>query len=259
MHLRITLKGKSGPIRLPIHYNRLIQGAIYSSLSEALAEFFHNMGFTSGKRSLKLFTFSRLLGRFDIRREKGEILFPQGATLIVSSPIAVFCESLTTGILREGTLRLGGEDVEVNSIEGRELLVESNESILRVLSPIVTYSTMFRPDGRKYTCYFQPGEEEFQTQIWENLRKKYELLYREPAPQGGISIKPLGQPRMNIVIYENTVIKGYSCRLAVSGPKELIQIGVDAGFGSKNSQGFGCVEVEGGSAYKDLLQSWEEV
>ena len=43
---------------------------------------------------------------------------------------------------------------------------------VRTYRPIVTYSTLLRPDGRKYTCYFQPGESDFQA-----------LGCREPRPE----------------------------------------------------------------------------
>ncbi len=49
--------------------------------------------------------------------------------------------------------------------------------------------------------------------------------------------------RMKIINYKDTIIKGYTGKLRLSGPKELLQLAVDGGIGSKNSQGFGCVEV----------------
>ncbi len=63
MRLRLTLQPKSFSLVLPIHYNELIQAFIYRNLSEDLATFLHNKGFSlsEGKRKFKLFTFSRLL------------------------------------------------------------------------------------------------------------------------------------------------------------------------------------------------------
>jgi len=49
--------------------------------------------------------------------------------------------------------------------------------------------------------------------------------------------------RRNIVKYKDFYVKGYTCRLELEGPRELLQLALDAGIGSKNSQGFGCVEL----------------
>jgi len=43
--------------------------------------------------------------------------------------------------------------------------------------------------------------------------------------------------------YKNTVIKAYSGLITVSGPIEFLQMMVDSGVGSKNSQGFGCIDI----------------
>jgi CRISPR-associated endoribonuclease Cas6 len=58
-----------------------------------------------------------------------------------------------------------------------------------------------------------------------------------------VKVEKLGQVKMHVMKYKSTVIKGYSGKLLLTGPKELLQITVDAGLGSKGSQGFGCVEV----------------
>ncbi|HHY46858.1 MAG TPA: CRISPR-associated endoribonuclease Cas6 [Firmicutes bacterium] len=244
MRFRITFNTERGALRLPIHYNHLIQGAIYANLDRVTADFFHDRGFEFGKRRFKLFTFSRLMGEYHLDKESGEIVFIGGVRLIVSSPSHEFCSSLINCILGDGHIRLGSQQVEVVGIEAFEPTPTSDQVTLRVLSPVVTYSTMTRADGRKYTCYFQPGEQDFQSQVFENLKKKYEIIYGQPAPVAPMQLRPLGQPRMNLVMYENTVIKGYTCRLALSCPKELIKVGLDAGLGAKNSQGFGCVEME---------------
>ncbi|MFZ3132612.1 MAG: CRISPR-associated endoribonuclease Cas6 [Desulfosporosinus sp.] len=41
------------------------------------------------------------------------------------------------------------------------------------------------------------------------------------------------------------MIKGYSGMMELSGPSQLLQVAIDAGLGSKNSQGCGCLEMMG--------------
>jgi len=245
LRLYISLCSAGGSLRLPQHYNYLVQGFIYNNLGPELASFLHGRGYISGVRSFKLFAFSRLAGLFKIDKEKGEIIFPQEVSLVVSSPSVEFCTSLLNCLLSNGSIYLGMSNAEITGIKVEKPEVEGEAISLKVLSPIVTYSTFLKPDGGKYTCYFQPGEKEFALQIGENLRKKYQAFYNQPAPTGEVEVKLRGTPKMNLVSYKGIVIRGYSCRLQLSGPRELLQMGLEAGLGAKNSQGFGCVEVAG--------------
>jgi len=43
--------------------------------------------------------------------------------------------------------------------------------------------------------------------------------------------------------FKGTVVKGWHCVLGLEGPRDLLQLALDAGLGSKNSQGWGCVDL----------------
>jgi CRISPR-associated endoribonuclease Cas6 len=243
MHLIISLRPSNEVLRLPLHYNRLVQAAIYTNLGSDLAEFLHGRGFTAGQRSFKLFTFSRMMGEYRLDKAKNEIIFFNESKLVVSSPLLQFCTSLLNHLLTSGVIYLGEEIAEITGINVETPKVETEEAEFRLLSPVVVYSTFLKPEGGKYTCYFQPGEGEFTRLIESNLRKKYEAFYQRPSPVGEVKIKVIGRPQFNLIMYKDTPIKGYTCRLKLTGPPDLLQMGVDAGLGSKGSQGFGCVEV----------------
>ena len=52
---------------LPLNYNYILQGFIYNNIADKkIQEFIHNKGFTYEKRHYKLFTFSRLMGKYKI-------------------------------------------------------------------------------------------------------------------------------------------------------------------------------------------------
>ena len=70
MHITMQFKPE-GEFVLPLHYNHIIQGMIYKAINTQLAIFLHNKGFQNKGRSFKLFTFSRLNGRYEINKEKG--------------------------------------------------------------------------------------------------------------------------------------------------------------------------------------------
>ena len=219
-----------------------MQSAIYAALPEDVASRIHDEGYSAGNRRFKMFSFSRILGKFLIDSAAGTIKFPEGARLVISSPDMEFFLSLVNNLLTKNRLRLADSLLNINEVRFDEQKVESDVLTVRTLSPVVVYSTLLKPEGSKYTCYYQPGESEFNKLISANLRKKYEAFYGEQPPEGEVQVKPLDRPRLHVMSYKGTVIKGYTCRLKLTGPRELLQIGLDAGIGGKGSQGYGCVE-----------------
>ncbi|MCR4436982.1 MAG: CRISPR-associated endoribonuclease Cas6 [Clostridiales bacterium] len=241
MHIIITFESAK-PVILPINYNHLLQALIYKTMDHELANFLHTKGYGEG-RKFKLFCFSNLRGNYDTKRMPGFIVFQNRLELEISSPLSQFCESLANGFLKK-TLRLGENILLVQGVSVDWKKITENRIMVDTLSPVVAYSTLLRPDGRSYTCYFQPGENDFERISAENLRKKYRALYREDGGDGEISIKCLNRPRLHVIQYKDTIIKGYSGRMLIEGPPELLQVALDAGLGSKNSQGFGCLRIK---------------
>lgn len=243
MHAYITFHAHPPAVqRFPIQYNHLVQSAIYAALPADLASYLHNEGYAAGGRRYKLWSFSRLMGKFSIDKASGTISFPEGARLVVSSPDMKFFLPLVNNLLTQKSIRLGDIKLQVGEVRLEEQKVEDEVLVVRTLSPVVVYSTLLRPEGGKYTCYYQPGEGEFNKLISVNLRRKYEALYEKQPPNGDVRVIPLDRPRLHVMSYKDTVIKGYTGRLKLHGPQELLQIGLDAGLGGKGSQGYGCVE-----------------
>lgn len=239
MRLNVELNA-TGSIRLPIHYNHLLQSLIYHSMAGEFAEFLHDQGYEVEKRKFKLFTFSRLLGPYRITGP--EILFTPPVRLIISSPLKEFCQYLLNGLLSQGSVRLGQNEINVEKVSVSSPEAQS-EIKVKLLSPVVAYSTFLKPEGGKYTCYFQPGEQEFNRLAEENLRKKYQAFQGKVPPAGKVQIKCIKPPRLHLLKYKNLVIKGYSGFLSLQGPQPLLQMALDAGLGSKNSMGFGLLEM----------------
>lgn len=242
MHAYISLKIDSTAQAIPLQYNRLIQSAIYAALPPAVATRYHAQGHTAGGRKYKLWSFSRLTGKFIMDKVGGTIAFPEGARLVISSPDMEFFLSLVNNLLTKSTIRVGEVVMKVSEVRLEEQKVEDSFLVVRTLSPIVVYSTLLKPEGGKYTCYYQPGEGEFSKLITANLRRKYEALYEKQPAAGDVRAIPLDRPRLHVTSYKGTVVKGYTGRIKLQGPRELLQIGLDAGMGGKGSQGYGCVE-----------------
>ena len=247
MRLKAIFKpNKDSTAVLPINYNHLIQGFIYRHLDEHLATELHEDGLKDpeSRRRFKFFTFSRLIPLKKPKVEKGKILFSSPIVLIVASPLKEFIQSMANHLIREETVKLGRETFLIDSISVEAPPPYREKVLVRALSPIAVYSTLKAPTGKRKTYYYSPFEEEFEALIIENLNKKYRTLRGEDATFSG-SVKPfkVSSHNQRIVIYKGTVIKGWDGVYELSLPPELFSLAFEAGLGSKNSQGFGCVEV----------------
>lgn len=243
MHLILTFMPAALPLVLSVHYNNLLQGLVYSLLREDLARFIHDTGFTVGQRHFRLFAFSRLLGHCDVDRLSKTITFHDRVSIVVASPLASVCQDLADSIIRREEVRLGNAYLNLVQVRTENPQVLEKDITIETLSPITTYSTMFRADGARYTCYFHPRESDFGRIIHENLTRKYQAIYEKTYQGEGINIRPLGGLKQNIILYRAGVIKGYSGRFHLKGDPLLLQVGLDCGYGSKNPQGFGLCRL----------------
>jgi CRISPR-associated endoribonuclease Cas6 len=241
--LKVTLKSDKPSFVLPCHYNRMIQAALYKVLEPDFATFLHKEGFIHGKRSFKLFTFSQIQGKYQLLREEKKIHFFNPVTLTVCSPISSFCKGVMNAILNENGIRLGQVQLNVAHVESRQPQVKDQTIVVKTLSPITVYSTLLRPDGRKYTAYYHPLERDFAKQIQRNILKKFELVYQTVPSSSRFNIEPVGRVQQRILFYKENLIKGYvgKFKLSADDPK-LLSLALDTGLGAKGSQGFGCIE-----------------
>ena len=243
----MELTSPKAELVLPFHYTEWLQAAIYHSMGNSVAQVVHDVGFPVENRSLKLFAFSRLLGKYRANRET--LTFHLPLTLVIASPLKMMIQEFTNSIISRSEFRLGPELLSLSKISMDSTELKSARIRVHTLSPLSTHSTLTKGDGSSYTVYYHPREREFSQYVTQNLLRKYRAIYGEPwlsqsAPD--IHIQPRHDPKMNIVYYKDTVIKGYSGTFDISGPVELLQTGWDAGFGDRNSQGFGLVDVPSG-------------
>lgn len=246
MRLKLTFYNPDSALtKLSCNYNEIIQGFIYNNLDNWLASKVHDEGFRDPKsgRIFKLFTFSRLIPDGKVEIKKGEIIFHGDINLIIASPVNDFIQSFAMNLLKVGSFRLDKQTYMLKSVfvEG---LPEYRERILvKTLSPITVYSTVFTSDGRKKTYYYSPFEDEFERLIIENLNKKLRTLTGKSVSEGSIKPYKVNSKNQRIIIFKKTVIKGWDGIFELKVPPELFAIVFDTGVGAKNSQGFGCVEV----------------
>ena len=240
--MRLTLEfGFNNEIILPIHYNYHIQSFLYHHISPELSKFLHDKGYQFGKRYFKMFTFSKLYGKYKIT--EGKIRFYPPIYLTIASPIDRFISELGNTLLKNDDLELVGNKIYVNSIKVHPEPEIKSEITIRMLSPVVVYSTLLTMEGKKKTYYYSPFEEEFSNLIDGNLRRKYEAFNGRKPRARKIIIKPLKGVDERILKYQDTIIRGWIGKFKIEGNKKLLKLAYDTGIGSKNSQGFGMFEV----------------
>lgn len=231
------------PLELPIHYNHIIQAVVLRWLSDDnYSKFIHDTGYKYKKRQYKMYTFSKIYGKFSIDYNKKTITYFDNVMLSISSLENEFMKYIiNTAIISDvviGKTRGQVENITFKSLDS------INKGRIKTKSPIVVYSTFLLEDKKK-TYYYNPKEDEFETIIRNNLIKKYIAYYGSDLNNKEFKIHPLGNLKESIVIYKGTVIKGWNGEFEIEGSPELIKIGYDTGLGSKNSQGFGCFEFVG--------------
>lgn len=246
--LILRISPKSGIMTLPLRYNHIIQGFIYENISESLASWLHDQGESFNRRRFKLFTFSRLLGRYKI--SDGNILFKGPLELHISSVHEKILKSLANHLLRGEWLRFGRGYCKLEGIEVQNPVFDNTRIKVRALSPIVIYSTLEKGDGRKKTYYYSPYENDWKEQILFNLERKANALgWNWCLDHTDHFVKPLkvSNRDLKIIEYKGTIIKGWMGLYELELPKAFLNLAYDAGLGSKNSQGFGCIDLLNGN------------
>ncbi|OAA83845.1 CRISPR-associated endoribonuclease Cas6 [Clostridium ljungdahlii] len=230
------------PLVLNIQYNHIIQAVLLNWLNdENYQRFIHDTGYEIGNRRYKLYTFSRLQGRFHIDLGQGTITYYNEAKLEVASQDDKFLNYLVNGVIIKDNVKIGNNIVHIKNIRCINYILDSGSKVY-TKSPITVYST-FKILDKKKTYYYSPFENEFSKLIRENLIKKYEAMYNKCPEDDSFEISYVKNSKLKekVVIYKDTVIKGWVGEFVLNGSKELINIGYNSGLGSKNSQGFGCI------------------
>ncbi len=211
------------------------------------ASFLHDEGYVVDGHPMKLFSMSWPISVCYPKFQNKFIEMDLPVRLVVSTPIKMTLDGIVNGVLTHDNLRIGNNDVICEKIEAKNIVITSNKITVNTLSPITCYTTMNRPDGRKYTVYFSPYEKDFTFSVNKNLVRKFQALYPDKdIPQQSVKVVALGTPKEQVAKFTDSnpfPTKGWSGKFVLSGPKELLQVAIDCGLGAKNSSGWGCVDV----------------
>lgn len=257
MRVKLTLTQTKRQTSIPINYNYHLTSLIYDVLSRSskyYSEFLHDRGYRyNDSKKFKLFTYSQL--RFpEIKVRKDQIISNSREVFFhISSPVNEFVEHLANGLLQEGEINIARSKFRTTTVEILEQPKFSKERAIKFicLSPLVS-STMKEKDGELRTYYYRHDDPELADNLQDNLAKKYQLVHGNELDGGDLDfeidfdrdyIKKKNGKITKLVDFKGTKIKGIFAPFEVKAPRELIEIGYEAGFGGKGSMGFGMVEV----------------
>lgn len=244
---------------MPLNYQYAVSSWIYRKIQEADPEyslFLHQNGYESGDRRYKLFTFSKIesypyaiIG--DRMELKGDF-----ASIILSFMADRAAENAIRGIFQDQIMPIkdpiGGVEFRILRIEAAPYPEFSEEMTYRTISPICI---SFRSLMDKQPKYLHPDDGRYRDLMIANLVRKYAALQLAEAgaimatsDSPAIAFEMVSPPRQKLTTIkpytgEESKVRAYEYRFRLKAPIELQKTGYYAGFGEKNSMGFGCVEI----------------
>jgi CRISPR-associated endoribonuclease Cas6 len=255
MKFKLTLELTGNNRKIPINYQYEQSSWIYKTIhygNPEFSEWLHNHGYLDGRKQFKLFTFSPIFPeKYVISGDRLEFQSVHAHTYIsFYTPEAA--EPFIVGLFHNQLFPLGDIYSQVQfKIGSVEKLPEPgwNETmVFKALSPIVISKI---EEGQKNAQYLSPDNNEYGQLLLNNLFTKLEAAVpgskTSPLTKPG-TFKIRSTPRSKLIKIkaatpQETSIRGYLFDFEINAPLELIKMGYSAGFGEKNSLGFGCCEV----------------
>jgi CRISPR-associated endoribonuclease Cas6 len=261
MRFKITLipDKTNGDIILPINYQYELSAFIYHTIHTGDHEFgnwLHENGFIDGNKKFKLFTFSRLrIPKYKQFKDRLIILSNELHFELSFFPVKI-TEAFISGAFQKRNFSIGDKESKVSfSIQGIEARKEPafiRNMKFKAQSPILV--TTKEHKNQKYAQFLRPDEDNYKEKIKNNLIRKYAAICSYNKKEmvlhhaNGFTFECISVPRkkgVDIKVHteDESHIIGYEYEFSIGGPSELLKTGYYAGFGEKNSLGFGCCEV----------------
>lgn len=261
MRLKFNLRTNSNYIAANFYYQ--LSATIYKLLgfgSPEFSKFLHDKGYRliSGK-TYKLFTFSMMFRKVAPVDNKFRFI-SRDAELYVSSPnVDDFIKNFFVGSVWQSYIRLGSEHhyahFDIIKTENLPPPEFSSKMKFKLISPMVV-SKPVEQNGKISTYFLRPEDEEEANRILnQNLINKYHIFYNEDLTGKAevkfrwdwdyinkkdrvtkkITLDPNGAGANDVI--------GIVAPFYIEGDPRLIEIGYEAGFGNKNSMGFGMAST----------------
>ena len=258
LKIKYSLSGRKQIV--PLNYQYPISAWIYKVLAGTDKEFtnrLHENGYRlANGKSFKLFTFSKLqfpkhTWKIPPKSDRMEV-WARNAWLTVSFQLPEQMEKFIMGLFQQQKAFIGdkfsGIEMVVESIEALENVEigECEDVGIGALTPIVLGIYV---KGEKNEQYLPPVHPQYKALFLQNLLDKYRAIGKTDYNLNDLDFKvkklytKTAMQRIKAGTPSETKVKAYYFDFYLSAPKEVIEVGLNAGFGSMNALGFGFCEV----------------
>lgn len=237
MRIKVVLS-KEG-FTIPISYQHIIQGVIYSLLSkDDLGDFYHNTGYKYDKKTFKCFTFSQLFGKYKIINKK--LVFDKEFYFYISSQDEKFLERIYKTLISNDYLSICRQVVSIDDITIINLKPFSGIKNLTIntLSPLLIYSTK-----DNFSTYYKPSDQNSLEFIINNIRDK-SLAYNYPLNDLVFNINHVVFEKRRMVKFKDCYYECYMSKINIDVNYETLLFIYNCGLSSKGSCGFGMIDVD---------------
>ncbi len=244
------------------NYHYPLASWLYRVIAKAdthYSSFLHEKGYPVKQgKSFKHFTFSDLQAKITFQKgDSGFQIISPTIQWTVSFYIDKAAEKFITGLLQQKTIDIFNHEYKVSfkveSLETKNTLIQHTTTHFKATSLMVVAE---KKDG--HDQYLEPTDPSFGQLLISGLIDKYLSILKERSEiidasliEQKIHFELLDSSKMKsrkITIKENkkaeTEIKGYrDFTFAITGPKEVIEVGFFGGFGRYCSEGCGFCEI----------------
>nr|WP_230972296.1 CRISPR-associated endoribonuclease Cas6 [Archaeoglobus neptunius] len=190
----------------------------------------------------KFFTFSKLMvenRKFRIEDGKIRLLSPN-VHFLFSTMRDYIGVALVEGLLEHPEVKIGNAEFVVSEIRVLKEREIKDRAKFITLSPINV--TTVSDNGKRRIIDLYPDNPKFYENLRKNLVKKYTAFYGREPESSEVRLKVLSAKPKRIQL-KNTFHRCVEMVFIAEGSKELLEVGYKAGFGERNSMGFGMVKV----------------
>jgi CRISPR-associated endoribonuclease Cas6 len=246
---------------IPVNYQYPVSAWIYKVINAGnneFADWLHSKGYSDDKKQFRLFTFSHL--QTDNAKVVNDRLIINSNTIVLNLsfyPIEAM-EHFITGLFQNQQFTLGDKKSKaaftVQTIERTPEPNFSQATKFKALSPIcISHKS---GQDQKYAKYKHPKDEDYGQLLINNLFNKYNTFYNIHDQNKCLNkelyhcqFQLLTDPKQKLITIkagtpQESKLKGYLYQFSLYAQEELLRFGYYAGFGEKNSLGFGCGEVK---------------
>lgn len=236
MRIKVVLSSKG--FTIPISYQSILQGVIYSLLSkDDLGNFYHDEGYHHDRKIFKCFNFSQLFGQYTIKNKV--LKFDERFYFYISSQDERFLKSIYKTLLMNETLLIANKYVKIEDVELINLKPFSGIKTVTIqtLSPMLIYST-----SNNYSTYYKPSDNQSHQFIIQNIKDKSKA-YHYPLKELVFNIKNVIYEKERMMKYKNCFYKCYMTKMEVETNFETLLLLYNCGISSKGSCGFGMIDI----------------